>query len=422
MTLLPADELPFLTADVPGLGGHIKARPEDFAVDEVPLYPPSGEGTHVYFRIEKVNLPTMQAVHQIARALGVAAREIGYAGLKDANAVTTQTLSLEHIDPARVTTLDLRGIRVREVARHGNKLKLGHLAGNRFTIKVRDCDPERRPEVESAMGMLASRGVPNYFGPQRFGTRGDTWMVGLAVLHDDYEAALAQILGRPGPLDHGEILKARQLYDQGDYQAAADAWPYHFANERRVCRALIQNKGKARKAFRAVDLNLQRLYLSAFQSHLFNQAVARRINHLDTLWLGDLAWRHPQGAVFEVQDVDREQPRCAAFEISPTGPLFGHRMRPPTGPQADLEATLLAEAQVSPEQWGAVRQRVASGARRPLRFQPQDWSVDAGSDEHGPYVRLQFQLEAGCYATTLLREICKSPSTVASLGASEVES
>ncbi len=422
MTLLHPDELPYLTADVPGLGGRIKARPEDFAVEEVPLYPPCGEGTHVYFRIEKVGLPTMQAVHQVARALGVAARDIGYAGLKDANAVTTQTLSLEHVDPARIAALDLRGIRVREVSRHGNKLKLGHLAGNRFAVKVRDCDPDRRPEVESAMRTLANRGVPNYFGPQRFGMRGDTWQIGLALLHGDYASAMAQMLGRPAPCDHGEILRARQLYDAGDYHAAADAWPYNFANERRACRALAQARGNARKGFRAVDLNLQRLYLSAFQSHLFNQAVARRLDHLDVLWLGDLAWRHPQGAVFEVQDVDREQPRCEAFEVSPTGPLFGQRMRAPVGRQGELEAALLAEADVSPEQWGSVRQRVASGARRPLRFQPQEWSVDAGRDGHGPYVLLRFRLESGCYATTLLREICKCPSVVAGQESTEVES
>src|SRR5512139_1809460 len=97
--MLSVDELPYLTGEVPGIGGRIKARPEDFVVEEVPLYQPSGEGTHVYFRIEKTGLSTMRAVHDIARALGRQVRDIGYAGLKDADAVTTQTLSVEHVDP-----------------------------------------------------------------------------------------------------------------------------------------------------------------------------------------------------------------------------------------------------------------------------------------------------------------------------------
>ena len=95
---LGVDDLPYLTADVPGVGGIIKLQPADFFVDEVPLYEPSGEGTHFYFRIEKTGLPTMQAIREIARALGRQPRELGYAGLKDADAVTRQSLSIEHIE------------------------------------------------------------------------------------------------------------------------------------------------------------------------------------------------------------------------------------------------------------------------------------------------------------------------------------
>ncbi len=124
--MLTVDELPFLTADIPGVGGVIKQRPEDFLVEEVPLYEPSGSGTHVYFRIEKKGLPTIQAVQEIARALCRQKCEIGYAGLKDADAVTRQMLSIEHVDPVVVQSLDVPGVRVLNVSRHTNKLKLGH--------------------------------------------------------------------------------------------------------------------------------------------------------------------------------------------------------------------------------------------------------------------------------------------------------
>jgi tRNA pseudouridine13 synthase len=87
--------LPYLTADLPGIGGQLKAEPEDFFVEEIPLYLPSGEGQHVYVEIEKRDLSTFAAIKMIARALNISPGRIGYAGLKDARAITRQTLSID---------------------------------------------------------------------------------------------------------------------------------------------------------------------------------------------------------------------------------------------------------------------------------------------------------------------------------------
>ena len=144
------------------------------------------------------------------------------------------------------------------------------------------------------------------------------------------------------------------------------------------------------------------------QSYLFNQVVAFRIGALDSLQPGDLAWRHPQGAVFRVEDVDREQPRCDAFEISPTGPLFGYRMTEPTDKPGEMEAAVVAEESINPAEWREGEKHRIKGGRRPLRFGPQDVSVSADTDDGGPFIELSYRLESGCYATTVLREICKS--------------
>ncbi len=408
--MLCVDELPFLTVGVPGVGGRIKVRPEDFVVDEVPLYAPCGEGTHVYFQIEKVGIPTMRAVQEIGRALNVRVHEIGYAGLKDADAVTRQMLSVEHVDPAKVERLSAflqPRIKVLSVSRHGNKLRLGHLAGNRFTIRLREVDAGRVGDVRAALAELTRRGVPNYFGPQRFGFRGDTWRIGLAVMRDDYEDAVGWMLGKPGPKDSPELREARTLFERKEFEAAGRGWPGMFRNERRLCWALAKAKGNARRAFKSLDRNMRQFYISAYQSHLFNQIVARRIGSLDRLMAGDLAWRHPQGAVFRVEDVEREQPRCDAFEISPTGPIFGHRMSMPTGEPGRWEEELLAEAGMTLESFSGDPNRRAAGARRPVRFQPHDAEAMAGADDLGDFIELRFQLESGCYATTVLREICK---------------
>src|SRR3954464_10506299 len=132
--------LPYLTPEFAGIGGVIKQRPEDFFVQELPLYEPSGEGEHVYCEIEKVGIPTFEAINRIAANLKVSPRDIGYAGMKDAHAITRQVLSVWGTTEAAVMGLKIPGIAVQWAARHVNKLRLGHLAGNRFAIKIREVD------------------------------------------------------------------------------------------------------------------------------------------------------------------------------------------------------------------------------------------------------------------------------------------
>jgi len=399
---------PYLTADLPGVGGRIKRYDEDFLVEELPLYAPCGNGTHTYFVIEKRGLTTLAAAKLVARTLGRAPRDIGYAGLKDAHAVTRQTFSVEHVEPARVQGLDLARLRVLSVDRHTNKLKLGHLAGNRFAIKMRDAVEGVLPAARAIVDFLATRGVPNYFGPQRFGARGDNALVGLAVLHGDFADAMAQLLGRPAPVDCGEVRRARQLFDQGRWDEAATAWPTAFGEQARICRALAKAGGDLPSGWRAVDHTLRKLYLSAVQSELFNRVVARRMATMHRLEPGDLAWKHRNGAVFLVEDPAREQPRCDSLEISPTGPLFGRRMTDPAGRPAQIEAEILASSGVDLHTLTRGEGRRLQGARRPLRVPVSSPMVEGGTDERGPFLRLTFDLPPGAYATSLLREVCKN--------------
>ena len=174
--------LPYLTAEIPGIGGILKQRREDFFVQEIPLYEPSGQGEHVYCEIEKVGLSTFEAVDRLAQALGVNPRDIGYAGMKDANAVTQQVFSIAGTDESAVMNLHLAGLRVLWAARHGNKLRLGHLKGNRFAAKIRQVNPTDVLKLAPVIEQLQKRGMPNYFGAQRFGRRGDNHKLGAAVV------------------------------------------------------------------------------------------------------------------------------------------------------------------------------------------------------------------------------------------------
>lgn len=400
-------KLPFLTADLPGIGGVLKRHPEDFAVEELPLYEPSGAGTHVYFVIEKTGLTTDRAIDEIAAALGVKRRDLGYAGLKDAHAVTRQTLSVEHVDPGVIEQLNVPRVRILSVARHTNKLKLGHLAGNHFTIKVRDANEGAQERITGVLEVLCQRGLPNFFGPQRFGLRGDNDRIGLEIVRGHYGEAMALMLGRPDESDQGGVLKARRQFDDGDYRSASKSWPWAFKEQRQACQAMSRFGGSAKKAWRSLNWRTRRLYLSAMQSELFNRVVARRLDTIDRLLPGDLAYKHGGGAVFRVTDAQVEQARCEAFEISASGPLYGRRMTEPEHEPGRIEQQVLAEAGLSVERLRDEACERMDGARRPLRVRPVDAAFESGEDSRGPYLELRFTLPPGSYATTLLREVCK---------------
>jgi tRNA pseudouridine13 synthase len=401
----PLASLPRLLQSFTPLPGTIKADYADFFVEELPLYAASGDGTHTYVLIEKAGLSTLQAVQVLAAALNVGRRDIGFAGMKDARAVARQWFSVEHVPADRLAQLEIPRVRVLAVTRHTNKLRLGHLRGNRFEIKVRQTEPQRLADAQRALAELERRGVPNYFGPQRFGGRGNTWEIGQAMLQNEAERALDVLLGRPNAADHGAIRHARKLYDLGKYADAVRLWPGMFRDERRALRVLARTAGNKRRAWAAIDKRTRLFYISAYQSFLFNQVLAQRLPlGIDRLWAGDLAWLHAKGAVFQVLDPAVEQPRADAFEISPTGPLFGYRMSRPCGAAQELEARVLAAEQLAADAFRAGPLR-SKGARRPLRFQPELAKVDLGADEGGPYLDLRFTLAPGCYATCLLREL-----------------
>lgn len=341
---------------------RVKAEPEDFVVEEIPAYLPEGTGTHLWLRIEKRRLTTRDALARLARALDRPTRDGGAAGLKDAMAVSRQWVSFEHADEARLRDTDLGPeLKVLDVTRHRTKLRMGHLRGNRFRILLRTDDPAERDALLKTAGesleVLRARGVPNYYGVQRFGRYGDNAELGKLLVRGDV-TGFREAAARSG-------MRGGKLHDR----------------------------------------KLLGFLVNSFQSLLFNQVLARRMPDLDRLQLGDLAQLHRNGAVFLVADeqiATREQPRCANFELSPSGPLFGTKMPFPEGEPGRIEREVLAESGVAIEDFGRKEARKQIGARRPLRV-PLLEAEPAALDEAG--VRLAFALPSGSYATVVLREI-----------------
>jgi tRNA pseudouridine13 synthase len=326
----------------PRFHGRYKVTPEDFAVDEVPAYTPCGVGDHVWLWVEKRGLSTLDLLHELGEALDQDERSFGIAGLKDAQAVSRQWVSIEHVDTKRCEGLRGERFAVLDVKRHGNKLRMGHLRGNRFGITLRGARPEDLAAAQANLADMAARGVPNYFGEQRFGKRGANLQKGLEVLRGN---------------------------------------PRQFA---------------ARMPRRVFGL-----VLSAVQSDAFNRVVIERLPTLGTLLPGDLAFKHDNGSVFAIDDPQKDQPRCDQLLVSPSGPLPGPEMIQPAGQPKQIEDDVLRALGLTHELFGKLPFRLCRGERRPLRVpvvEPTAELVPGG-------LRVAFELTRGAYATSVLREL-----------------
>ena len=393
-------ELPYATASLDGIGGVVREALEDFRVEELPLYEASGSGEHVYLTFEKRGLTTFEAVHRITRALGLSERVAGYAGLKDARAVTIQTVSLSGTDPVKVQGLELPGIRVLDVNLHRNKLKLGHLRGNRFKIRIRDAVEGSVARADRVLEQLTRDGVPNGFGPQRFGLFGNSHRLGRAYLEQDGRSFFRELL-QGGGNDSGAAACESLL--SGDARQALAQIPPGHTLERRAVQLAIRYQGDLNLACRRFDRSLTALYAAAVQAELFNAVLRERFSTYNRLLEGDLAWLHRNGAVFLVENLDEEQKRCECFEVSPSGPLFGRRTSQPAGQPQKLEQEVLDRCGLDARLF--LDGMPLRGARRPLRVPIEAEPVEADSDGS---LCVSFSLPKGAYATVVLREIMKT--------------
>lgn len=393
----------FLTAGFSGTGGSIKESPEDFLVEELPLYAPCGEGEHLYLTIEKRGLTTFDLLQKLAKALQIPEREIGYAGLKDARATTRQTVSVTGVRPEQAMALEIEGVRVLSALYHRNKLRLGHLAGNRFEIRLRGVKEGALETALDVLHVLEQVGVPNLFGEQRYGSLGNSHLIGGALLRRNFAEASAQIIGEPTRIGNERWRQGAEAFAAGDLAGALAALPPRMRDERRMIEALQAGRS-VEQAVLALPRKLLRLYLSAFQSSLFDRLVAMRLGSLEILWAGDLAWKHDNGACFVVEDAAAEQPRADRFEISPTAPLFGYKATLAQGQAGLLERALLDKEKLTLESFRLEGGLGMEGERRPLRVP----LAGAAARQDGDDLLLSFSLPKGSYATSVLREITKN--------------
>jgi tRNA pseudouridine13 synthase len=308
--------LSFITADLPGIGGEIKAEPAHFVVEEIPLYQPVGEGEHIYVCLTREGWTTRALQKRLTDLFGLREVDVGCAGLKDKHARVTQTFSLLLRDADEATVArriqEALPVEVAWTRRHRNKLRRGHLLGNRFHIVVLYPEQEAMAQAETIAQALRTHGLPNFYGAQRFGIDGDNARRGREVL-----------LGQ-GP---------RQRW-------------------------------------------LKRFLLSAYQAALFNVWLTERIRRswFERLLTGDIAKKTDTGGLFEVRDAEVDLSRFEQKEITYTGPIYGARMRWASGEPGELERMVLETAEVTTEM---LRRARLDGSRRPARLFLDDLSLES---------------------------------------------
>jgi tRNA pseudouridine13 synthase len=293
---------------------RLRATPEDFRVEEIPLYTPSGKGEHTFLCVEKRGRTTEDVAAALSRIAGVARRDVGYAGRKDRDAVARQWFSVPRLSPERACAIALPGVRVLDAIPHLHKLRTGQLAANRFEIVVREIDEAAAEHSARRVSDLCATGMPNRFGPQRFGRAGANAEQGLRILRGE-----------------------------------------HPGTDRRQARFL----------------------LSALQAAAFNEALRLREAPLSSVERGEIAVVHASGGLFRVEDAAREQPRADTFEISATGPIFGGRTLEPEGPAYERECAALSAVGIDPDlPLRPPRGIGLRGARRPLRVRPEGMALE----------------------------------------------
>ncbi|MGB9936179.1 MAG: tRNA pseudouridine(13) synthase TruD [Methanobacterium sp.] len=406
-----------------GIGGKIRTKYEDFYVEEIPESLPSGEGTNTWLFIEKLGRETLDVVLDIARELHIDRKRMGFAGMKDKRAVTRQWICVVNGDPEEIKALEdkLYKVKILKIMQNEKKLRIGQLIGNKFRLLIRDTENPKE-DVKTAMEVLAeleSRGVPNYFGWQRFGNkRSNTHVVGKMMLENDLKKVIDAYIGNPYPEEPEHIKEVREMYDNGKYQEALESMPRGMRYEKMMLKTLLKEMKRKevdtvadlddksyKRAIESLPKPLKRMFVHAYQSYLFNKAVSERAKlGIDKYVEGDIIIDNEEHLVHEFGDEINE--RIKNFEVHPTAPLFGSKVPLAGGKLGEMEQKILDDENIILEEFKVPKMpKLGShGLRRAMRF--KIWDASAEVTDEG--ILVEFSIPKGCYATAVLRELMKN--------------
>jgi tRNA pseudouridine13 synthase len=402
----------YYATDTAGIGGKLRSAPQDFIVDEIPLKEyTTTSGPYLICRLTKTNWELQHAIKELSRRLGISHRRIGWAGTKDKNAVTSQFISLYNVTRETIADVRLKDITLEVIGQANEQLSLGDLAGNRFDITIRETehtDLEKRVTDISATAMQA---LPNYFGLQRFGViRPLTHRIGELILLRDYEKAVRVYVGEAFPHEPEDIQAVRKAFaESGDPGEALRMLPLYMAFERAMLHHLYTHSGDYSGALQQLPPKLLSMFVSAYQSWLFNCALSMRFEEGKTLTdpvPGDhLIFSNGRTDVVTTQNIHAVslhigRGRCTIALFMPGKEVSdAHPIDPAI-------TDLLTKRGITARDFELASHFVKTkydGAWRPVSLK-----TNIVLEVHEQSVRLRFTLPPGHYATTVCREFMKS--------------
>jgi len=436
-------------SDADGTGGRLRDADEDFRVREIerfetePVDADPGGYPHVVLRARLRGWDTNDFAARLSDGLGISRERVSWAGTKDKHAVTTQLFSVRDVDPEEVP--EIRDADVEVLGRAGRSIEFGDLVGNEFEIVVSDADrPQQAEAVASELRAFGGSGdsgggggetgetqigVPNYFGQQRFGSqRPVTHEVGLHVVRGEWEQAVLAYVGNPSESEPESTQEARARADEAasgdrDWSRVLESYPRRLRYERSMLHSLVESGGDGpedfREALETVPSNLQRLFVHAAQSYVFNQILSERLERgltFDRPVEGDVACFSDRSAPGEmvVPDTDRLQRvtgervetmarHCERGRAFVTAPLVGTETELAEGEQGEIEREVLDELNLDPTDFDLPGEFDSTGTRRAILVRT-DLDVSVEGDDVG----VNFALPKGSYATVVLREFLKA--------------
>ncbi|MEM1593900.1 MAG: tRNA pseudouridine(13) synthase TruD [Archaeoglobaceae archaeon] len=391
-----------------GMGGEIKRDPEDFYVEEI-IDLKLGDGDYCVVKVTKKNWDTLRLVKQMAKVLRISQKRISFAGTKDKKAVTVQYFSIKGAKGEDLQRVSIKDVEIEFLGYSRREIRLGDLLGNFFRIRVHDCkNGEKFNEIRME---LEEKGVPNFFGEQRFGTRFITHEVGKLILQGNFKEAFWTYVAKPSEVEKKEITKIRrELWDCRDPAFGLREFPKHLVYERTLLQKLREGLDEKR-ALLSLPKTLKMMFVHAYQSYLFNRLLSKRIEDFRTLkaifeddWASYITYKtkKPSFTDFSRVGVNKKRVEFLINEGYATLAL------PLVGYETQLEGwckvakEFLAEDNLDVSSFKTEHKEFSSSgsyrsAEIPLKI----------TDLRFENCVFEFYLPAGCYGTVFLREFLK---------------
>ncbi len=411
----------------PGVGGKLRVRIDDFHVTELFLYPPKKDNGH--FTIAEVsarNWETNTLVHEIADRLHLSKRRISFAGNKDKRAWSTQLMSFERISPEHLSQLNIKDVSFENIYQSDVPVRIGDLLGNRFEITVRNIDAAIVPEqIKKLVSPLETwGGFPNFYGIQRFGViRPITHLVGKYIVQGDFEKAAMTYVAHP-MIGENEVTYSlrEELEKTRDYAKAFHSYPDALNFEKAMLNKLIQNPNDFVGAFKELPKNLLMMFVNAYESVLFNKMLSERIRRnipIHHAIVGDIICPVRKNVVtndiisVRETNLDKVNKQISKKKAVVSGLLVGCDTIFAEGEMGEIEHAVIESEKIDPRDFiiPEIPFLSSSGSRRALlALVPSlEWTLHIDElHEENQALTLRFDLQKGCYATSLLREIMKS--------------